>query len=213
MTQQAQQDARDAISATEQWLVDRCEELLNPAGTPQGKKWDVDSGPGEWSEAYLRRILKCLPAVRVVWEGGPAQEGAPLTLDMRWTIYVVTGWRGETDFARRRGTATRIGANRACALLAPLLHCDVIPTVDGDGNPLGGGQIHITGMQNLWSGDLDKVGVAVYGIALEVAVPLDADEDRLPVLNDFLRAGIDWDLPGVGEEVDASEIFDVRGGS
>ena len=191
------------IGAAEDWLVKECCRVL------QSHFPSIESGPGEWSESYLRRVLKAIPAVRVAWEGGQARESGELTVDTVWTIYVITGWQGRTEQQRRRGDAKAIGAYRACELLAPILHNSVIPAPDG----CGGDRIRVADIRNFWTGEIDKVGVALYGIGLKIPLALDPDDEILEEnYDEFLRAGIDWDLPGADDETDAEELLEVRAG-
>lgn len=184
----------DELGAAEDWLVAECRRLAGSVFR------SIESGPGEWSEEYLTRVLRDAPSIRVVWEGGPAQQTPAdiLTLQTQWTVYVVVGWRGGRREAQRRGRGAQIGAYRACTLLAPILHHSFIPDV---------GLIHGTGIVNLWSRETDRHGVAVYGIGLQIPIAITPDplvlEGRF---DDFLTAGIAWDLPGAGAAEDAADI-------
>ncbi len=184
-----------ALETVETWLVDECERLAGSVFR------SIESGPGEWSQAYLERVIKSAPAIRVVWEGGEAQEPAnELTVLSRWTVYVVTRWDGSRRNARLDPAR---GAYRACELLAPILHNSKIPDI---------GLIRVTGIANLWGERIDRGGVAAYGIGLGIPIPLDPDEPALAGnFHDFLTAGIDWNLPGVGENVDTTDTVTLPG--
>ena len=190
-------ETANEIAAAEDWLVATCTELVGSVFK------SIESGPGDWSEAYLKRVIEAAPAIRVVWEGGPVQQKPAqiLTLTTQWTVYIVTGALHGTKDARQRRMDAQAAAYRACKLLAPVLHWAVIP---------GAGQIHVTGIGNLWSSELDKYGLAVYGIGLEIPISIDPDIDE-DGYDDFLTAGIDWDLPGVGQATDAQDTVTLPG--
>lgn len=185
-----------AIDKAEDWLVAKCTEVA-------GEHFkSIEGGPGDWSEAYLTRVLKAAPAIRVAWLGGP-RKGRPaetLLLDSQWAVHVAFGWGGPAERLARRGKGARIGAYRACELLAPILNHETIPDV---------GQIHVSGIHNMWNGETDKAGIAAYAIGLEIPLSLDPDESVGADYADFLTAGIEWDLPGVGENTDAADLVSL----
>ena len=185
-----------AIGKAEDWLVAKCTEVAGDHFK------SIESGPGDWSVAYLTRVLKAAPAIRVAWLGGP-RRGRPaevLELDSQWAVHVAFGWTGPAERLARRGKGARIGAYRACELLAPILNHETIPGV---------GQIHVSGIHNMWNGETDKAGIAAYAIGLEIPLSLDPDELAEDEYDDFLRAGIDWDLPGAGEDTDAADLVSL----
>ena len=182
------------IGAAEDWLVAECTRL---AGS-QFKS--IEPGPGDWSDAYLKRLLQAVPAIRVVFEGGEAAQPRAeyAVADTRWAVYVAIGWRGADRGARRRGKGAQPGAYRTCELLAGIIHHSVIKDV---------GQVHYAGIRNLWSGEIDANGLAVYGIGFVIPMVLEPDPLVLAgQFHDFLTAGIAWDLPGVGTDEDAADI-------
>ena len=181
------------IAEAEDWML---EEIRGRLGTVFRS---VESGPGEWSDAYLKRVISEAPAVRVAWLGGQPQNSSMLTLNTRWAVYVLTGWSGGDQRDRRRGTARSIGAYRACEVIAPLLHNAEVPGV---------GRIRVAAVENLWTGAVDRVGLALYAIDVVIPVPLDPITDASG-LDDFLRGGVDWNLPDSGQAVDASSLVEL----
>lgn len=176
------------LGRCEDWLVAECTRVLG------GVFRSIEAGPGEWSDDYLRRLVKSLPAVRVAWLDGTARKSIPdLDVDSRWAVYLLTGWNGQRESDRRRGSG--VGAWPAATLLAPWLHACV------PGN--GVGQVMVDRIDNLWSGDLDRVGVALVAITLNVQLAFDPQVEE-GEFDDFLRAGADWSLQG-------ADLADIEG--
>ena len=182
------------ISAAETWLVDELERCFGEVFK------SIESGPGEWSDAYLTRVIASAPAIRVAFLDGPARNQGGLTLDTRWSVYVLTGWSGGNQRTRRRGKGDKIGTYRAVEVIAPWLHRVVIPDV---------GRCQVSDVANLWTGELDRKGLALFAIGLSVTIDLDPDPETCDAdLQDFLKVGVEWDIPG-GGDVDLDETFDI----
>ena len=183
------------IARAEDWLV---EELRRILGSHIAS---IESGPGDWSESYLARVLQSAPAVRVVFTGASARSGADLTIDSWWRVYIVTGWSGGGQRGRRRGQVGQIGAYRALELAAPLLHNVLIPDA---------GRVRVTGIDNLWTGELDRAGVAVYAVTLTLPLTLEPELDDANY-DEFLRAGLAWKVSEeTEEEADLSRVVTIR---
>ena len=224
MTGQATPAAPPIMDA-ENWLVAECARLLAPdpddqalAGCPSVD--NVDSGPGDWSDAYLERLLKKLPAVRVAFLEGAAQEGQAqdLVLVTRWAIYVLTGWRGQRAGPRRRGwdggAGRNAGAYQIACLLAPALHDRLVTESNAqgqfhpDGEPVG--MTAVSGVVNMWSEELEEKGISLFAVTLDLPVPMGDPACAKTAYDEFLKAGFTWDLPGVGTDADAASVVDVR---
>ena len=61
------------------------------------------------------------------------------------------------------------------------------------------GRARVDTIENLWSGDWDKVGISIYSLSIEVDLPIDLDIPPTKPLDDFLSAGISYDIEG-GED-------------
>ena len=96
-------------------------------------------------------------------------------------------------------TAWRGGAPGAMAV------AEALATVLHNRLATGAGRVRVEAFANLWTGELDRRGVALWSIGLGMPVPLDPDEAAAE-LDGFLRAGLDLDLPGDGGDIDASGI-------
>ena len=164
---------------------------------------DVSTGPGEWNGAYLKSLLPKLPAIRLVFGGGKAQNSTALTLDSSWTLYAVTGWQGQDEERRRRAES---GAYAMLSILAPRLHNILLHKDDEDI-----AMCRVDEITNEWTAELERLGVAVYGLSLDVPLAIDYDPPARAqkVLSDYLRSGVQFDLPG-GSEPDSSEVLDMR---
>ena len=186
------------IAEIEDALIALCDGCLTGA--------DVASGPGEWDGGYLRTLIPDLPAVRVVWEGGAARDETDLSLDATWTVFVVTGWKGGDQKSRRRGSAMAYAMlETLCAALHNLLLYEMNdPTRDALT------RVRIDTVENRWTAEWDRVGVAIYGIVLDLEMPIDITEERYKAaFDDWLRAGVDFDLPDEGSAVDLEGDFDL----
>ena len=189
------------ISAVEDWLVRDLK-----AGFDAAFK-SIESGPGEWSDAYLKRVISQAPALRVAFlRARPPRTEEDLTLDSDWVVYVLTGWSGGNQATRRRGKGTAMGSYRAVELIAPRLHHRRPEDADGDPIPTAG-LVHVSDVENMWSGDLDQKGLALFAIGLDIEIALDPEQDGA-ALDDFLRAGVDWNIPE-GADVDAEQLIDL----
>jgi phage gp37-like protein len=169
-----------SILAVEDALIAECTTAL---GT---KVRGVQSLPGDWDDDMLRRFLRLVPGVYVSFGGGgvPRQGATGLELDSRWIVYVGTGHAsGET--ARRRGDALQAGAYELLEVLLPRLHGLLVPNV---------GSVRVTDVSNLWTGSIDRQGLAVYAIALTLPMALDivAGDDVLAPFETFAAL---YDVP------------------
>ena len=176
------------LAAAESWMVDECRRLAG------GACRSIESGPGDWSDGYLKRLLKSVPAVRVAFLEAPAHDGSELTLDTSWVVYVLTGWQGPSEQRRRHENYALV------ELLAPWLHNAQIPEV---------GLIRVAGFRNMWTEELDEKGLALFAIMLGLQMDLDPDQAHA-AYGEFLHAGVTWDLPDAGDEDDAGDLFGVR---
>jgi phage gp37-like protein len=170
----------DAISAVETHLIERLK-----AGVA-GTRLRVDSLPGDWDDDMLRRLYTAAPCVMVAFAGGPVPRrgSTTATIDSSWLVYVVTS-HPSGELARRRGNAQDLGAYEIIArLVVPLLHGHTVPGV---------GTLELTGIQDLFTGQVEKQGLAVYGcsFALPLTFQLGTDE----ALADFATFFAQFDIP------------------
>ena len=189
------------IEAAEDWFVDEGRaalEVILGAGTV-----DVASGPGAWTGTYLQKLIASLPAVRVAFQGAVVRDNTMVTADTDWSVIVVAGWNCDDEAARRRGMR---GLYAMLECLVWRFHNVQVGEIEGGGgDPLG--RARVDRVLNLWSEEWERVGVSIYEIEIVASLPMEPTKPE--TLDDFLRAGVDWDLPDVGEDADLSDLFDL----
>ena len=172
------------IAATEAALVRLLESCDFPNTT-------IQTCPHEWDSSFVQRLLSATPALLVSFIGGDEPDGekhTELNLDGRWSVYVVVGWNGKDQEARRLGTAGGYDLlHRAAAALhhAVLIdqHGERLPIVGVDG--IGVEADSATDLANLW--------IASIALTIELPLPLEESDRCFGPLDDFLtwRGGID----------------------
>lgn len=160
-------DQADVIGALEDAIMLRCEAAAGDLVQA------VQSLPGDWDDEMFSRLAAAVPGVFVIFSGGQRSSGAgqqEAAIDGRWSVLVCTGHAsGET--ARRRGDALEVGAYQLVNRLAAQLHGFTVPGV---------GTLSLLGVNNLFTGTVDKKGLAVYALdfslpmTFELGAPLDA---------------------------------------
>lgn len=177
----------------------------------------IECGPGEWSDGYLERVITQVPCIRVAFHGGRQDPRAnEVTFDTMWSVYILSGWAGGTEKTRRRGRGPLLGAYRATEIIAPKLNNalprEVLQRADGElylGETVAG-TVAVHDVENMWSKEIDKEGLALFAIGLRISLPLDPVPDSElddKLFDDFLTAGIAYDLPGAGGETDAADTI------
>ena len=150
---------------------------------------DVAAAPGDWDDSYIRSLLTALPAVRVVFDGGVQGPETFVTMESRWVIFCAVGWKGETEASRRLGSE---GAYSLLDVLVPALHGS--KPRDPNGKTLTSVQVET--VENLWTAALEKASMAVYAIGISCDMEFDIDPaDAKGRLDDFLKAGVEFELP------------------
>lgn len=186
------------LSAAEDYLKAVIENTL-------GSHVTVLVGPHDFDGSFQKTLLNSLPAVVIVWDGGEAAEGTSLTLDATWTLYVVTGWRGE-DYVKRRRDALYGGYlifNHVASRVHNMSMGEARQyAADGsriaNTDPIDGfGLIRVQSVMNESSGAEERMGLSIYTIELSQQMPLVGPE--VDGFDDYLRTWASWDIPG-GEE-------------
>lgn len=139
-----------------------------------GAKVRVESLPGDWDDDMLKRLLPLAPCVLVSFGGGaPARIGElEPTIDGQWSVYAVTS-HPSGQAARRRGNAQALGAYDLIArLVVPALHGHDVPDA---------GPAHLVRVDNLFTGSIERQGLAVYAATFRVPMPFSVlgDPDEL----------------------------------
>ena len=185
------------IAATDGALI----RLLKGCGFPGV---DIESGPHEWDGAYVQRLLTTAPAIRVVFLGAAefSDTGNSTSLNMagKWVAYVVVGWNGQDEKARR------LGAGAGYDLLhrtASALHAAILTDENGDRLPIAS----VTGLDVLADSALDLGNLWIGAVDVLIELPLSLMPECTGPLDDFLKVRATFDLPGVGKP--APDISDA----
>ena len=190
-----------AIQATEDWLIHHCRTAMESLGYIAGN-FSVDSGPYEWDGNYAKELLDTVPAVRVVFTGGDFRDETEPSVDLDWSVIVVTGWVGETQKERRRGD---MAAYAICEMIAATIHNAVATADPTDLSSEPVARVRVLSVNNAGGGEWDRIGLAIY----ELAVTGEAELDRQAVLDDFLRARVAYDLVDEGIAEDVVDEFEI----
>ncbi|MFG6462264.1 phage protein Gp37 [Roseateles sp. DXS20W] len=169
----------DIISTVEAHLVDVLTQAVAGAGLR------VQDLPGDWDDEMLRTLLTLAPCVLISFSGGQARRGATTAaIDGQWTLYVVTKHPSGQQ-ARRRGNAMAIGAYEVVSrLVVPVLHNHLVPGV---------GTLSLTGIQDLYTGSVERQGLAVYGCTF--VLPMSFEPQASAGLGDFATFVSSLDIP------------------
>ena len=196
------------IALAEDWLIALCRDEL-------GDAVDIDTGPGEWDGSYLKNLIRSLPALRILCGTAALQptRHRSIVLAVTWTFYVVTGWEGQDQKTRRRAAAN--GAYLILAALANRLHNTNMGEAQFNGagtriaEPIdGAGRLRVSEVVNEWSGEWDRVGVAIYSIVFDHQMPLEF-EAAAGSLSDWLGGAVDIDLPDTEPDPDLPGTYDL----
>ena len=161
----------------------------------------VMSAPHEWDNGFIQRLLTVTPAVLVAFLGAEpysdTKTSTVLDVEGKWAAYVVVGWNGQDQKARR------IGAGAGFDLMhraAAALHSAILTEPNGERLPISqveGLQVRAdsaTDLSNLWIG--------------EIAVSVDLPLELLPTdacygpLDDFLRMRGPLVVPDPADDID-----------
>lgn len=189
------------IDETEDALIARIKELLND------RVRLVDYAPPDWDEDFIKRALRALPAVFVIFGGGRKQPGIGCVIDSQWTIVAATKHVQEAK-QRARGDAREIGCYGILARLAPSLdgQCLFNTSKKNAREPIG--TLTLESWDNDESLQYENVALMVQSITfrmpLEITTSPD-DSDLVP----FLRFGATYDvgqLPGAPPTTDTVNL-------
>ena len=161
----------------------------------------VFSGPREWDNGYLQRLLVAAPAIVVAFLGGEPYEDSKtstvLKLEGRWGVYICTGWNGMGQKERRHGAGAGLDlTHRAAAAI----HTAILTEPNGERLP----QTIVEGIGVETDAALDISNLWVGSIAVSVELPLELLEGDACYgpLNDFLRIRGEIDLPDPADDIE-----------
>lgn len=125
----------------------------------------IEDLPGGWTPQLLRAAMRQVPGIYISWGGGRGDsQVSEATMAARYVAYVVTG-HASGQRERRRGNSRQVGAYELLERIVPALHQ---LTIDGVGS------LALQSVDNLYSDQLDKQGVVVYGAAYRLAMTFPA---------------------------------------
>ena len=181
------------IAATDEALV----RLLNTCGFPGVT---VLSAPHSWDSGFIARLFGDVPALLVAFLGGEAygdtKTSTVLDLAGKWGIYVCTGWNGSDQKARRLGAGAGFDLMHRAA---SVLHTEIL--TDANGNRLPQVQVEGLGVETDSAVDLANLWVGSIALSIDLPLELVPSESCYGPLDDYLKTGVTFDLPG-GHEFD-----------
>ena len=146
----------------------------------------VKSSPHEWDHGFIRRLVSTTPSVLIAFLGGEPYEDTAtstvLKLAGKWGAYVVVGWNGQDQQARRTGAGAGFDLmGRAAAAI----HTAILTEPNGERLP----QTTVEGLQvrsdsavdisNLWIGEI--------AVNVELTLELQESDACYGPLDDFLK--------------------------
>ena len=171
----------------------------------------IQSAPHQWDDGFIQRLLSEVPALLVAFVGGePFDDTATSTLLVvkgQWSIFVVTGWNGRDQAARRLGAGAGFDLmHRAAAAL----HGARLK--DENGELLPQVQVEGLGVESDSSIDISNLWIGTIAVSVELPLELLPGDACYGPLDDFLKVNATIDLPG-GEPLpdiaDAGVLGDV----
>ena len=188
------------IAATDQALV----RLLVTCAFPGVQ---VFSGPREWDNGYLQRLLGVTPAIVVAFLGGEPYEDSKtsnvLVLDGKWGVYICTGWNGKGQEERRLGAGSGLDLlHRA----ASVLHTAIL--LDEHGGRLPIAQVEGIGVETDASLDISNLWVGSIAVSVELPLELQPSEDCYGPLDDFLKIRGPLVVPDPADDIDIAVDLD-----
>lgn len=172
------------IKNIEDKIIDQVKAQLGFPATPKVRV--VETIPGDWDKDMLKLMLRLMPGVFVAFAGGPVKAigGEAAMIDAHFSVIFGTA-HASGEVARRRGDALQIGTYELLELVVPKLHGFKIPDE---------GTLSLKEVQNLYRGELEKQGVAMYAAVFTMPMALPSDID-VATLSAFLTFRPQYDIP------------------
>ena len=163
----------------------------------------IQSAPHEWDAGYVQRLLTATPAVLVAFLGAEPYSDTSTSLNLvgKWAAYVVVGWNGQNQKARR------IGAGAGFDLMhraAAAIHGAILTEPNGNRLP----QTTVEGLQVRSDSAIDISNLWIGEIAVSVELPLELLEGDacFGPLDDFIKVRATFDLPGGKPTPDIADV-------
>ena len=180
------------IAATDAALVRLLESCDFPGVT-------IMSAPHEWDDGFVQRLLTETPAILVSFVGAdlPDAKFTELNLDGRWNVYVVAGWHGRDQEARRLGAGAGFDlSHRASAAL----HNAVLTEENGARLPIVA--VDGIGVETDSALDISNLWVASIALTIELPLPLLESDACYGPLDDFIRVRGPLVVPDPAEDLE-----------
>lgn len=180
-----------SLVAVEQHLIDTVKGIFN------NRLKTVESLPADFDADTFARILRLTPGVFIVFGGGQRSseyDDQPV-IDAKWGFIAATT-HASGELARRRGDAREIGAYEIIETIVNHLHRHNVP---------GQGQLVFDDIQNLFTGEIERQGAALYGV--EFTLPMSLGAGLQPGdLDDFITFDGTFDVAPADGQVDAEDL-------
>lgn len=162
------------LAEVEDAMIERCRRVVGD------HVQTIEDLPSGWTAQLLNAARRKVPGIYISWGGGRGDGDAQsATLAGRYVVYVVTGHAsGERE--RRRGNNRQVGAYELLERIIPALHTLTVPDV---------GSLTLQSVDNLYSDQLDRQGVVVYGAAFRLGMTFPAPFDLGDLANFELYTG------------------------
>ena len=118
-----------------------------------------------------------------------------LSMEGRWAAYVIVGWNGKDEQARR------LGAGAGYDLLhrtASAVHSAILTDANGDRLPIAS----VTGLDVLADSALDLSNLWIGAVEISIELPLDLMPECTGPLDDFLRIRGPLVVPDPADDID-----------
>ena len=162
---------------------------------------EILSAPHEWDTGFIQRLLTVTPAVLVAFLGAEPYDdtatSTTLAMAGKWAAYVVIGWHGQDQKARR------IGAGAGFDLMhraAAALHAAILTEPNGERLPIS----YVEGLQVRADSSIDLANLWIGEIAISVELPLELmpTDACFGPLDDFLRVRGPLVVPNPADDID-----------
>ena len=149
----------------------------------------------------MQRLIGETPALLVAFLGAdePDNKLTSLNLDGRWGVYVVVGWNGSDQKARR------IGAGAGFDLMhraAAALHAAILTEPNGERLPQS--NVDGIGVETDSALDLANFWIGSIAVTVELPLPLLEDDACYGPLDDFLRVRGDIEVTDPADDLPVS---------
>lgn len=174
------------IAAAEDAIIERIKHVL------KDRVRTVEYAPPDWDVEYIKRIIRRLPGVFVIFAGGPRRPWHVPQLDARWTIVAVTAHVQEAK-TRARGDAREIGCYDMLEIILPALHGMTVFRA-GEMNPEDAiGTLEFSAWDNDMALQLETQALMTQSLSFTMPMAFEPQVDD-SALVPFLRFHADYDV-------------------